>query len=542
MKIYYLFLYFTCTIFADNTTTFHHYLWANYKHFSGKKEQARDWYKRLFSTKQSPYTYKGYLDFLYDTQQFNIITALIPSLNKKFEKDEEIQLLFANALEKTNKIKEADNHIIKLSQLFKTNSEITLRATQTYMRRKEPENALLTIDSFLNNVPRQPHNFVFYFLKTQIYLQLSKFTDALHSVKMCLELHPHFDKGWLLCASLSEKEGKIEEALAGYAHFLELSPHNPVIEKHLCSLTLKYNAIHNNNAVLLSNKINIENALALFKQQRYPQALIHINSCIDLSPHDIECKLLKLQILSTMKKFDQLISTLTEWITQEPDNVVWPQSLYLLTYNNMPRITAITALQTCAQSNKHNPWINLYCADLYMRESLPEHAIGCLNSALQCPLDTQLRVKTLYQLALLHYEKGNHQSMRVNLENAYELDKDSAHLNNALAYYWATKGKNSTKARQFIEVSLRADNTNPYFLDTHALILYKEKKYHEAQKILESIEHHHNGTMLLHLAKVHYSLNNKENAHALTKKAQLLAKNYHEKKALNKMELLLTSK
>jgi hypothetical protein len=46
--------------------------------------------------------------------------------------------------------------------------------------------------------------------------------------------------------------------------------------------------------------------------------------------------------------------------------------------------------------------------------------------------------------------------------------------------------------------------------------------------------------MLLHLAQVNYALNNKENADIFTKKAQPLVTNSHEKKALQKMQLLLT--
>ena len=542
MKKYSFFLWFTCTILGDNTTTLHNYLWANYNHFSGHNDQARTWYKEIFATKHSPYVYKGHLYLLDSSQEYAAITALIPSLNKKFEKDPEIQLIFANALEKTNHIKEADNHIIRLSQLFKTDSEITLRASQTYMRRKEPENALLAIESFLNNTPRRPHNFVFHFLKTQIYLQLSKFNDALNSINACLELHPNFDKGWLLYASLCEKEGKIKQALSGYATFLEHAPANPIIEKHLCALTLKYQSTHNNNAVLLSNTITIENALTLFKQQRYPQALMHINSCLALTPMDIECKLLKLHIISAMQDFTQVEQILTEWITKEPDTDIWAQSLYLLTHHAIPRIHAINIFNAIIKQVKNNAWLNLYCADLCIRDNQTDQAITCLNNALICSLDNPLRIKTLYQLSLLHYEKGNYQLMLNHLENAYALNQNSAHINNALAYYWATKGKNLSKAHSFIAASLNIDNTNPYFLDTHALILYKEKKYTHAQQILEQLEHHNNGTMLLHLAQVNYALNNKEIADNLTKKAHVLVKNYHEKKALNKMELLLASK
>jgi hypothetical protein len=45
--------------------------------------------------------------------------------------------------------------------------------------------------------------------------------------------------------------------------------------------------------------------------------------------------------------------------------------------------------------------------------------------------------------------------------------------------------------------------------------------------------------MLLHLAKVHYSLNNKDIADTFTTKAEALVKNNQEKKALKKMQTLL---
>lgn len=527
-------------IAANSTETLHHYLWANYNHFAGNISHAQNWYEKLFSTNNSVYTYKGYLNFLADTKQFKQITDLMPHVQKKFSNDADIQLIFANALEKTNCTKEADNHIIVLSQTFKTHSEISFRAAQTYIKQKEPENALLTIDAFLNNTPRKANNFVFYFLKTQIYMQLSQFTQALENIKKCLEMHPHFDKGWLLCASLYEKEGKIKEALSGYATFLELSGGNREIEKHLCNLMLKYKSMEDNNHILLSHTISIDNALLLFKQHRYPQALTHINSCIQQQPTNNECKLLKLQILAAMKDFKQAGETITTWIAADANDDIWPKSLCLLTHNGMSRTHIIETFNEILKKSPDNVWCNLYCADMCLRNAQNNLAMQCLTNALSCTMTDAIRAKTLYQLAMLSYEQGDHQTMHTHLENAYKLNPQHAHINNALAYYWATKGKDLTKAHLFIEKALTANNSNPYFLDTHAVILYKEKKYNQAQEILEKLTHHNNGTILLHLAKVHYALNNKENADIFTQKAQAIVKNSHEKKAVEKMQLLLT--
>ena len=536
-------LYFLCIshqCLADNTTMFHRYFCANYYHFSGNITQAQNWYNKLFSTNNSVYTYKGYLNFLADTKQYRQITNLIPSLDKKFTNDADVQLLFANALEKTNQSKKADNLIITLSQSHKTHPEITLRATQIYMRRQEPENALITLNAFLNNTPHRPNNFVFYFLKTQIYIQLAQYCQALESIQKCLEIHPQFDKGWLLCASLHEKEGNIKKALSGYSTFLELSGSNKEIEKHLVTLMLKYKMLEDNKQTLLSHTISIDNALLLFKQKRYDQALQHINSCIQEQPSNDECKLLKLQILSAMKNFDQITEIISSWIIAEPKNKLWPESLCLLAYNGMPRAKIITTLTDAIKETPDNLWSNLYCADIAMRNTQNNLAILHLEKALSCTMNNALRAKTFYQLALLQYEQENYSAMRTNLENAYELDAQCPHTNNALAYYWAKKGKDIQKAHTFIAQSLATDNNNPYFLDTQALIFYKEKQYTQAQHILEPLINVANGTMLLHLAKVHYALNNLENAGIFTKKAQPLVKNNYEKKALQKMQQRLT--
>jgi tetratricopeptide (TPR) repeat protein len=519
---------------------FHRYFLANYNHFSGNISLAQNWYQELFSTNHSIYTYKGYLNFLADTKQFKQITTLIPSLEKKFNKDPDIQLLLATALEQTSQIKKADNLIISLSQSFKTHPEITLRSAQAYMRRKEPENALLSLNAFLNNTPHRPNNFVFYFLKTQIYLQLNQYPQALENIQKCLDIHPQFDKGWLLCASLHEKEGNIKKALSGYATFLELSGGNREIEKHLATLMLKYKSLEDNKKNILSHTISIDNALILFKQQRYNQALQHINSCIELQPSNNECKLFKLQILSAMKDFKQASKIISSWIIADPENDLWPKSLCLLAHNNMKRTDIIETFSSLLKKIPNNLWCNLYCADMCMRNAQNDLAIPYIEKALLCTMNDSIRSKTLYQLALLHYEQEHHDAMLTNLENAYTLNPQCPHINNALAYYWATKGKNVQKARDFIAQSLSINNTNPYFLDTQALILYKEKQYTQAQQILEPLININNSTILLHLAKVHYALNNKENADTFTKKAQSLVKNNHEKKALLKMQQRLT--
>ena len=543
MKKNSFFLCIACTLIthsvANDTTTFHSYFWANYNHFAGNLGLANSWYKNLFSSKSSIYTYNGYLSFLADTKQYKQIIQLMPSLSEKFAQNPDIQLIFVDALQHTNQSQKADNLLIALSQTFKTHPEVTLQAAQTYIKRQESENALLTLNAFLNNTPRRPNNFVFYFLQCHVHMQLNQLPQALQSIQLCLEMHPAFDKGWLLYASLHEKEGKIKEALSGYATFLELAGSNSQVEKHLFTLMLKYKALEDNKQTLLSQSVTIDNALILFKNNQYEQALLVVNRCIEAQPKNDEYKLFKVQILSAMKDFNQTASTLATYIAQDLENSLWPKALSLLAYNGMPRAQITETFSSALKQYPDNLWCNLYCAENYMRNAQNDLAIACLEKAAPFATDNSLKAKIVYQLALLHYDQSNYQLMHTHLDQAHGLNDNCPHVNNALAYYWATKGKDTKKAIPFIEKALAHSATNPYFLDTHALILYKEKKYDQAQQILEQLALHENGTILLHLAKVHYALNNKENADTFTKKAQYLVKDNHEKKALHKMQLLL---
>ncbi len=545
MKKVSFFLSFLCisiNTFTDNAAALHCNFWANYKHFSGNLADAQHWYKKLFSSHNSIYGYKGYLFFLAETKQFQKIIELMPAINKNFSQDPDVQLIFVTAFNETKQIKKADSLIISLNRSFKTHAEIALLTAQTYLRQREPENALLALNGYLNNTPRRPNNFVFYFLQSHTYVQLNQLQLALDSIQKCLELHPHFDKGWLLSASLYEKQGKIQEALTGYTTFLELSGNNSQIEQHILGLMSLHKTIEQQKSHLLSRTININNALILFKQRRYPQALAHTNKCIEAAPDNDQYKLFKIDILCAMKNFNQAASTLISWILEQPESDIWPKALCLLLHNGMAYGNIIKTFTVILDKQPHNVWCNLYCADMCMRNAHHNLAITCLERALPIIKDNALQGKIAYQLALLHYENNNHELMHSYLEKAHAFNPQCAHTHNSLAYYWATKGKNVNKAEQFIKKALQQDSTNPYFLDTQALILYKQKKYTQAQEILEKLTVHNHSTMLLHLAKVHYSLNNKEFADTFTKKAEVAIKNNQEKKALKKMQLLLAQK
>ena len=165
-----------------------------------------------------------------------------------------------------------------------------------------------------------------------------------------------------------------------------------------------------------------------------------------------------------MKNFDQAASALTAWITENPQNAVWPKALCLLQHNGMPYKDIIQTFTIILDKQPDNLWCNLYCADMCMRNAHHALASTCLKRALPIIQNNDLSAKVSYQLALLHYENNNHDAMRSYLEKAHALNPQCPHTHNSLAYYWATKGKdleNGPKPRKSSTLELHCPITIP---------------------------------------------------------------------------------
>ena len=506
------------------------YMLASYHEFGGDMQKALNFYTAALKNDNSFYVYKGYLPFLYSVNQYTTILRLIPLMDKNFKDDVSIQIIIAQTLEKTGNSQAADERFIALSRKFKSNQEVAFHAAQSYLRRKEPENAIHIIDDMLNSSPRKPNNFIFHFLQAQIYVQLNNKKDALLQVKKSLEMHPGFDKGWLLYSLLKEQEGQLTDAIKGYTTFLELTGGNNEIEKHLLQLIFKQKMLQKNKPTFTVNKVCIEQALLLFEQKLYNQALEAINKCLEQAPDAKDSRLLKVQILSALQQLDEAARELKKWILADPENTLWYQTLYLLTRAGFPAENILSTFESIEKNQPDSLLAALYLADLYTRGQKTEKAIAAHTKAFKLTQDKELKAKILYHLGVLYYGQGNIEKVKTIIDQLGKVSTSYLPLQNFAAYFYATQGKNLVQAQQLMKTILKQDRTNPHYLDTQALIYYKQKKYAKAAKILKKLAtiESHDCTILTHLSKVEYKQGNKTKALSLLQKAEAHARTKNE--------------
>lgn len=511
-----------------STTNIHNSLMANYLQFGGRSKQAYELYKSLLAAQAPVYAYKGYIHLLFDTANYPHIIQLIPQLDPVFKHDPAIQLIFAQVLEKVGKVAEADERYVRLNDQFKTNQEIAFNAANSYLRRKEPENALNVIDGLLNTSARKANNFIFHFMKAQIYLQLNKKDEALKAVQRSLDMHPRFDKGWLLFALLHEQEGELNDAIKGYTHFLNVTDSsNREIEQHLLQLVFKQKIGTNSIAgATSSQKACINSALQLFERKQYQKALDNLDECIKRSPKNKQSRLLKIEVLTAMNKHQEAAQLLAVWIDEEPTKNIWYKALHLLTRTNLDTHIAIALLQQIAKKHPHELLPTLYLADLHMRIPDNQAALKCHKRALSLTHDNRIKEKILYHMGLIHHEAGQFKQFEQVMKQAKAMKSSYAPLCNLIAYYLTMQSIDLDQAQHLITMALQDDAHNPHYLDTQAMLFLKQDHPMKAIALLEKIAQKvpNDYTILEHLALARHHVGLVEEAIRTLEAAQRYAK------------------
>lgn len=522
---------------AVDKESIHRYVWANYQQFKHNIPQAKQAYERLLQKERSPYAYKGYVHLLHESGLWKPIVQLMPLLDSVFGDDLEMQMIFAQALEQSGDHGACDERLIKISEKHKNNQDITFATVQCYLRRKEPENALRVIDDFLNTVSSRPNYFVFYFIKSQIYVQLNRKEDALQAIQKSIELYPRFDKSWLMFAMLQEQAGRIDQAIQGYSHFLQQTEDSSdVIEKHLVELALKHQT--NLKQVSKERKLShFEHAVVCAQRKEHSKALLAVEECLREKPQDVQYRLFKLDMLAALKKHNDLLHSVKSWILEVPSHDFWYRTLHLAARQKTTGQGAIEILKYIESQDPNNLLPVLYLADLYIRAKKESAALGYLRKAVRISKDANVKAKALYQIALIHYDKRQFQFMKKVLLRAQELQSNFLPPLNLLAYYYASKENNTDQALSLINQVVMHEKDNPHYLDTKAFILYKKGDYKGAIAILEKIvdQAPKDVTILRHLAKALNKQGERERAYATINRAIQFTVPGNEKQKLQKI-------
>lgn len=501
---------------------------------------------------QNPILYLQLIEAYYANNQLNNIIILLekkPQLKKLIIKHPRIGLIIVKTFAKKGDNKKAMELLIRLNDENPTDQEIAFITAQFYEQRKELKNALEVADKYLNKSVKKSSNFAFLFLKSRLYLKMEDKEKALISINEALKLQPHFDIGWFIFAQLKEKKGELEGAIKGYSNYLELASSKKgnmaqhmllkAIETKLLKLIFmqivkKHPTSDQNKMKQYRNKV-----IELFRHKKYKGALQELDKILSGKEASVDNKLLKIQILSAMHKYKDAARIIKTWIVKNPENSVWFEALHLLYFAGLDAKFIIKTLQEIEKQCPNTLLTSLYLADMLSRTAQHQSAIAYHHKALKLTADPALKTSVIFYLGLLYHETKQFKKMEKILEQGKQLGLNYAPLLNLLAYHQASRKNNLAEAQKLMDIVLKNTN-NPHFIDTQALIFYKQGNYKKALVLLEKIakQEPNDATIIKHLAKTYHKLGKSKKSFA---HMQHVVKLTYDKKKKKKYQLLVKS-
>lgn len=268
--------------------------------------------------------------------------------------------------------------------------------------------------------------------------------------------------------------------------FLEVSEQPiPHIQEHLLRLLFKQKLLEAQSQKSSVNMSCFEQALLLFKENKYRQALEKINESVIREPRDKDSKILKTHILNAMDQSEQALEHVCYWINNDKDNAVWFELAHLIACQQGLEKRLITLLRVLQHEQPHNLTAALYLADLYTRTGQVHNAVKQHKQAYLLSSEPHMRAQILAHLAIIYYDHCMLDQMPELVAQAERLQHNFAPLYNTVAYWYATNGNNRTRAQELIQYALAQEPENPYYLDTQTVICYTNTNLTQTQALLD---------------------------------------------------------
>lgn len=467
--------------------TYGQYFQAVFDMEEGKINEAQEKFNELNATSASTVIQPGHIRFLRKTKQFNKILQQPQILAKESADDPDVQIITIEALINTNKQQQAIQKMVEAIDKFPDNQQLAMIAVQWYLSNRNPTNALIVIDRYLSNAASKPNNYQFLFIKANILALQNQIGQARDAAKECLAANRNFERCWLLYAQIEEQLGNLDQAIKGYKTFLDLVGREAGVQNHLLDLLYKQKMIKEHKTIQSIPMTYLQKGLLLLEQNQPAEALTMIEECLKQEPNNTEAIQLKIQILENLGALQQAFKLTTDLMNAQPMNELWFKTAASLQKKGIKRHQLVAAYQQVEQKNPRSLLPAQYLADLYLRANNQQQALIYLQKVIDSTSDNLLKTKAHYQKARIFHQHHNTQAMATELEKGRAIYANFAPLNNMLAYYYAAKGNNHSKALELVNKSLASEPTNPHYLDTLGYISYKQGDAQKALKIIEPL-------------------------------------------------------
>jgi tetratricopeptide (TPR) repeat protein len=358
-------------------------------------------------------------------------------------------------------LKSALNVLNKYQEKFGVDEVSARKIEGIYFRMSKPENAIKAIQRL---VEQDPENMKYLGLLSETYKVAKQPNMKVEVLNRMLSIEPTNGYAHFALAEYFRKQGKrdlsydhlkkaffdikldIKQKLNVLGSFMMMVSVSPEIRKQAEELTGIIIKVHPTDPMGYIALSDIQFADLDFENSR-----LNLRHALALDPSDPK-------VWQKLLLIDDKLENHQAIVTDSKDAIeLFPNQLVFILYN--------------AYSN------------LILEEYAD--AIESANYGLEISINKADKIQFLNILADAYNKLKEFNKSDEAFKSLFELNpKDELALNN-YAYYLAERNENLEFALEMIESARALDSSNPLYLDTHAWVLYRLKRYEEARNMLE---------------------------------------------------------
>ncbi|WP_165020198.1 tetratricopeptide repeat protein [Dysgonomonas sp. ZJ279] len=481
----------------DSTNANVLYELGDYYNSLDKKNKAMDFYRKAITYDSDNFYYNmAYANLCFEFKQYSDAIEKYEALILKNSDNNELYIYLSEAYRLDGDLPKAIEALDKLEQVIGLNEKISIQKFQLYSMLKQEKKAFSEIQKYIDKYP------------TEIRYQI-------------------------LLGDLYLQSGKPHEAFMIYSKAKAIDPEDPYL---ISSMATYYEQTDNKAAAeselqtaLVSPKMDIDTKLGILAQyvgtlQQNKKDTNVANALFDTlmtqHPQEPKLNLMYGNLLMIQDRKNDARFQYQVFAESEPTNPTGWEQMLSTTFPDSIDL----AIKVCEQAISYipdQPQFYFYLGvSKYMKEEY-EGALSALQKGVVYvdPENVGLLSDFYGQMGDLFYNLGKQDSAFATYEKALQYNPSNVGILNNYSYYLSLTKKDLDKAEKMSSLTIKAEPTNPTYLDTYGWILFEQGAYALAKIYIEkALQYSEDGKepisaeVLEHYADVLYKTDEPEKA------------------------------
>lgn len=341
--------------------------------------------------------------------------------------------------------------------------------------------------------------------KFHLFLMMDEQEQAFNEIKRMIAENPSDPRFLVLMGDLYTEDNQHDRAIEYYLRAREVAPDFPPL---ILSIINHYIRTNNREAAqselkqaITESALDVETKMQLLTRyigilhqarEELAQANSLFHALLEQYPAHSPINFVFANVLMMQENREEAVKHFEIFVRANPTNPFGYEELLRIALDeqDLDRVIAISieALQHLPQK----PQFYFYLGSAKFQQGQYEEALQVFKEGLEKAVFPNPVIKSMFfgQIGDLYHFLGEQEKSFEHYEKALGLNPMNLHVLNNFSYFLALARRDLQRAEHMSGITIRAEPTNPTFLDTYGWVLYQQGEYRLARIYLERAMEH----------------------------------------------------